>query len=108
MRNRNYRIVVCLTENELDALTQKVNLSGLNRETFIRYLLNGCTIKEAPPNELPEFIRLLRRLNANADQILRQMNAGGIIDIPAVNKMTDEIYGLEQKIRMIYFTGRED
>ena len=102
MRKRNHRVWVYLTKDEYDTLNQKVALSGLNRERFIRCLINKCEIKEAPPIELPEFIRLLRRLNANAGQILIQLNTGGIADALAIKKLIVDNRALEQKVLAIY------
>lgn len=101
MRKRNHRIGVYLTKAELDNLNQKVALSGLNRERFLRQLINNCTIKEAPPNELPEFIRQLRLLNENLMQIAERFSFHGA-NASDLESLIQVIYALESKIHKVY------
>ena len=59
----------------------------------IRRAILDAQIKEAPPNELPEFIRLLRRLNANVGnvgQILMRINSDGFVDGLAIKKLIED------------------
>ena len=53
MRNRNHRVEIYFTKNELETLTKKVRRSGLSREGFCRRVLNGTEVKEAPPTDVP-------------------------------------------------------
>jgi hypothetical protein len=58
-----------------------------------RRAILDAQIKEAPPNELPEFIRLLRRLNANVGnvgQILMRINSDGFVDGLAIKKLIED------------------
>ena len=41
MVKRNIEIKVRLNRKEMEELTKKVKKSGLNRETYIRQLING-------------------------------------------------------------------
>jgi hypothetical protein len=99
---RKKEIKVRLTEDEFNGLNEKVAATTFSREEFIRRCIRDVKFKEAPPNELPEFIRLLRRLNANAGQILLQLNSGGIADALAIKKLIADNRALEQKVLAIY------
>lgn len=70
MRKRNCRVEIYFTKDELESLTKKVRKSGLSRESFCRYLLNGAEIKEAPSADVPMLINEVRRVGYNIDQIL--------------------------------------
>ena len=107
MRVRNKAACTRFTEEEWEKVKQLQEQSGLKGERFRRCAILGVQIKEAPPDELPEFIRLLRRLNANADQILRQMNAGGITDVLAIKKLKEDIYNFEEKVIMALITDED-
>lgn len=102
MRTRNNVLVTRFTDDELKRAKMLQQKSGHSGEEFRRKAILGVRIKEAPPNELPEFIRLLRRLNANAGQILVQLNSGGIADALAIKKMIADNRTLEQKVLAVY------
>ena len=76
-------------------------MSGLNRERFLRQLINNCTIKEAPPNELPEFIRQLRLLNENLIGIAEHLELTSS-DNTELENLIQAIYALESKIHKVY------
>ena len=98
LRTRNNFVVTRLTDEEhekMELLRSQTNLSG---EEFRRNAILGICIKEAPPNEFPEFIRLLRRLNANAYQIMTQLNSHGLADGPAIRKLIDDTYVFQRKV----------
>jgi len=46
MRNRNCRVEIYFTQEELERLKQKVDKTNLSHEAFIRALLNDCSISE--------------------------------------------------------------
>ena len=83
MRNRNHRVEIYFTKNELEALTKKVRRSGLSREGFCRRVLNGTEVKEAPPADVPVLIREVRRVGNTLNQIMKRANALGLMDVPS-------------------------
>lgn len=60
MRKRTNKISVWLSDKELNRLNTMVAKTIFSREEFIRTMLAGYTIREAPPAPLTETIRLLR------------------------------------------------
>lgn len=60
MRKRKNRVVVYFNDRELEKLNRMVERTVLSREQFIRDMLAGFSIREAPPAPLIETIRLLR------------------------------------------------
>ena len=52
MRTRNNKITFYLNDRELAKIDAMVDKTNMNREQFIRAMLEGLTIKEAPPAPL--------------------------------------------------------
>ena len=100
MRNRNHRVEIYFTKNELETLTKKVRRSGLSREGFCRRVLNGTEVKGAPPNDVPVLIRVGNTLN----QIMKRANALGLMDVPQLRKALDENRVVEKLIVDAYTT----
>ena len=91
MRKRNCRVEIYFTKTELEALTKKVRKAGLSREGYCRRILNGAVVKEAPPAELPLLIREVRRVGYNIDQLLKRANAIGLMDVPQMRKVLENV-----------------
>jgi len=102
LRKRNNVLVTRFTDDELKRVKMLQQKSGLSGEAFRRRAILGAQIKEAPPNELPEVIRLLRRLNANAGQILMRINSCGFVDGLAIKKLIEDNRALEKKVLAVY------
>ncbi len=104
MRNRNHRVEIYFTKNELETLTKKVCRSGLSREGFCRRVLNGTEVKEAPPTDVPVLIREVRRVGNTLNQIMKRANALGLMDVPQLRKALDENRVVEKLIVDAYTT----
>ena len=91
MRKRNCRVEIYFTKTELETLTKKVRKSGLSREGYCRRILNGAVVKEAPPAELPLLIREVRRVGYNIDQLLKRANSIGLLDVPQMRKVLENV-----------------
>lgn len=104
MRNRNCRVEIYFTKNELESLTKKVRKSGLSREGYCRRILNGTEVKENPPADVPILIREVRRVGYNIDQILKLANAKGLLDVPRLRKALDDNRAVEKLIADTYTT----
>lgn len=98
MLNRNCEIKVRLTANELDLLNRNVALSKMNREQYIRLLIQGYLPREAPPVDYYNLISELRRVGSNINQILRVANAKGFIDAPLLRKTIEDYRQTEKMI----------
>ena len=104
MRNRNHRVEIYFTKNELETQTKKVRRSGLSREGFCRRVLNGTEVKEAPPTDVPVLIREVRRVGNTLNQIMKRANALGLMDVPQLRKALDENRVVEKLIVDAYTT----
>ncbi len=98
MRKRNCRVEIYFSKNELEVLTKKVRKSGLSREGYCRRILNGATVKENPPAEVPLLIREVRRVGYNIDQILKRANSIGLLDVPQLRKDVADLRTVEKLI----------
>ena len=92
------------TRGELDALTKKARKSGFSREGYSRRILNGATVKENPPADVPMLIREVRRVGYNIDQILKRANSIGLPDVPQLRKALEDNRAVEKLIVDTYTT----
>ncbi len=102
MRKRNHRIVFYLDDSEYTALERKVKMTSLSREGFIRKAIQNAQIHTAPPADLPLFIRELRRVGINIDQILMIAQARGLLDVPRLRKTMDDLREVEAMVISTY------
>ena len=86
MRKRNCRVVVYLTKDELEDLRNKVRKSGLSREGFLRKIIRGAEVMEAPQADVRKLIREMRRVGNNINQILVRINSQNILDLVQFRK----------------------
>ena len=80
-RKRSNQFIIRLNDQELDHLNTLVAMAKLSRESYIRMLINGVIPRAAPINELLETKRLLRNIANNINQIAKQANTNGSIDV---------------------------
>lgn len=99
MRKRNYRVEIYFTRSELENLTKKVRRTGLSRESFCRHVLNGATVKEAPPADVPMLIQELRRVGNSISEAKTMLDATLLNEAlesnRAVEKLVSEAYASE-------------
>jgi len=86
------------TRGELDALTKKARKSGFSREGYSRRILNGATVKENPPADVPMLIREVRCVGYNIDQLLKRANSIGLLDVPQLRKDLADLRTVEKLI----------
>ncbi len=106
-RKRNIRIHIYLSQKEYDQLMKKVGKTNLSREQFIRAVLEGKEVREAPPADFREASRLYRRignylqelaLRSRNDPNLRQQILACVDDIYATNRiLTEQFIGPRRK-----------
>ena len=98
MRKRNNRVGVYLNESELQNLTAKVQKAGMSRERFLRKMINGYRVYEAPPVDFFNLLREVSRLGSNIEQILKRANVSGYVDASRLVKTIDELDALETRM----------
>lgn len=98
-RKRDIRIHIYLNQKEYDQLMKKVSKTNMSREQYIRAVLEGKEVREAPPIDFREASRLYRRIgNYLQELVLRCKSAPDlraeiracIEDIYATNRMLTE------------------
>lgn len=98
MRTRKHEIKVRLDDKELSRLDAMVAKTVLSREAFIREMLAGYQLVEAPNEDLNELISQIARLGNNVNTMLFTMRVKGFIDR---YKLEDAVTGLWEARRMI-------
>ena len=80
MRKRNIRVQVWMNRNEKTKLQTNAKKSGMNQETYIRTLITGYVPREQPPVDYHSFIRELRAIRNNLNQIAVHAHTTGHLD----------------------------
>ncbi len=80
MRVRKYRVQVRLDDNEYNSFRSKILKSGLSQEAYLRNIINNITPIEKPSKDLLQFIKELRQINNNINQIAMVANSTKHID----------------------------
>ena len=101
MRKRNCRLEVRFTKDELSDLSKKARKAGMSNGGFVRHIVSGVEIKEAPPADFYALMREVKRVGSNLDQLLKLAYSKGLLDVPAIRKSLDEIHNTE---RMLWAT----
>ena len=68
MRTRENRVVICLTDEELESLNSKVVQSGLTRSDYCRRILSGRQVTEFSA-DVSMLIQELRSIGRKLEQI---------------------------------------
>lgn len=82
MRKRQIEILFRLTRHEAQELDKKVKKSGMNREAFLRAMIEGYQLHEKPDSEFYEAMRKLAAIGNNLNQVAAKANALGFVDHP--------------------------
>ena len=77
MKTRTKAYLVRLTDEEFAFVTEQAQRTLLSREEYTRKSILGKTINEAPPAEVPQLIREIRRVGQNVNQLLLIANYSG-------------------------------
>ena len=98
MRKRNVSILFRLTKREAESLDKKVKKSGLNRETYIRQLINGVVPRDAPPPDYYAMMRELHKVGNNLNQIALKAHTLNVIDVQRYDEAVREYEKTVKKI----------
>ncbi len=71
-------------------LQSKAEKAGLNKSEFLRTLIRGTELKEKPGEQFYEFMKILRPIGVNMNQIARVANSTGNIDKEYYQKEADK------------------
>ena len=79
-RTRNNKITVYLSDAELERLNSKVDRTLLNREQFIRNMIEELTIVEAPPAPLWQTVIMMKDVTNSLKEISDRCLLSGKVD----------------------------
>lgn len=86
MRKRNVQILFRLTEEEAGRLNDLVRRSGRSRESFLRAVIAGYSLREKPDAEFYKCMRELSAIGNCINQLAAKANALGFVDAPKLEK----------------------
>lgn len=90
MRKRNVPIMFRLNHKEAEALDKKVKKSGLNREAYLRQLIQGIVPKDAPPPDYYSMMRELHKVGNNLNQIAQKAHTLNVLDVQRYDETVKE------------------
>lgn len=97
---RTKRVYVWLTDKEFEYLMRNVKKSGLCREAYLRHLIEGYEVKEAPTKEWVELIHLLSGMANNLNQIARMSHVKGeVSDWEAIRQMQVDLQEIFNRVK---------
>lgn len=97
---RTKRVYFWLTDKEFEYLMRNVKKSGLCREGYLRLLIEGYEVKEAPTKEWVELIHLLSGMANNLNQIARMSHIEGEVrDWEAIREMRKEMSTIFDRVK---------
>ena len=108
MRKRNNRIVFYLNDEELAALTDKVQKSKFPREKFIRITLANKRITEMPPVDYRHLVFEMRRAGQNLHRLLVIATADHFFEAADIRACLDELKRVECKIHNSFFAPKTE
>ena len=95
---RTLEMKIRFTKAEIDALNKKAKKAQMSREGYCRAVLNGATVKEAPPVDIPMLLRAMRQAGYNLDQTLKRFNTTKVPDMPQFRK---DLEGIRAATKMV-------
>ena len=98
MRKRNCAVLLRLSDDELEKLDRRVARTGMSREGYIRFLINGIVPKERPSAEMFDVLKELRQINNNMNQIAAKANSTGMVEGKAYSENADALQDAINKI----------
>ena len=102
MRTRNKEIKVRFTEKELAELDAKVARTYLSRENYIRGVLAGYEIMEAPDVDAQELIKQVLKVGNNLNYLMFLAQCQNFIDVPELRKVTNAIWECQRAMMNAY------
>ena len=102
---KDSRFELRLTKAERELLAAKAKKAGISSGEFVRKIIRGTEIREAPTADVKELLRVMRRIGGNINQILHRANTVGFIDTVQLRKDLIELRDARRLIVDAY-TGK--
>lgn len=91
MRKRTLKKTFYLSDEEDNMLKEKASKVGYNESEVIRNLIKNFEPREKPDERFYEFIKLLRSMSNNLNQLATKAHSLGYIDEIKYNKEVDKV-----------------
>ena len=101
MRSRPHEIKIRLNDKELDRLNMMVTRTHFDRETFLRLMLEGYTLRESP-REYREFDWELRKLASDL-RLYRWNQSMSEQQRQELDRLAGRIWDFIDRLEDIYF-----
>jgi hypothetical protein len=88
-----------LDDDEAACFRETAKRSCVSQEAYIRFLINGKRPQDRPPPDYFAFVREVRAIGNNINQIARVANATGVIDADGFRRCYDELARLLDRLR---------
>lgn len=95
MRKRNKGILLWLSEKEMEKVKRQSEKSGLSVQEFLRKLLNGSKVCEAPPVDFISLIQSTRQVESNSEKLLIGMNSTQTVEVQKLREYLEEWRNLQ-------------
>ena len=99
MRKRPIRFELCLNEKEFALLNELSKKMKTSKSQVLRFLLNSSVLVEAPSIDYRKWIRELRMIGNNINQILVIARANGVFNSFELQKHLNELVDIEDAMR---------
>ena len=97
MLKRQKQLTVRFTDEEYAALKGKADIAGMKMESFVRQLVEGCTIKPRPPDSYVKLSQQVAAIGNNLNQLAHIANATGKVSdhsLQQAQRLMEEILEL--------------
>ena len=105
---RTVRIYIRVTPKEYKTIMKKTSESGLTASEFIRRSVMGQTIHAAPPADLNDLIREIKRVGSNLNQMLRKLNMAGISHPLELERVSKDLTSIIDILYQTFRPGKGD
>lgn len=103
MRTRNNKVTVYMDDRELARLNAKVDKTNLNREQFIRKMVEELTIAEAPPAPLWQTVCMMKQAAKDMKEIADHSYFSEVSNEELLRKTVKDIQTCVEEVTKLCF-----
>ena len=100
MRNRPIRFELCFNEKEFTTLTEISERMKISKAQALRFLLNKAILVEAPSIDYLKWIRELRMIGNDINQVLAIAKSNGVFNSLELQKHLNELDEIEDGMKV--------
>jgi len=100
VRNRPIRFELCFNEKEFTTLTEISERMKISKAQALRFLLNTAILVEAPSIDYLKWIRELRMIGNDINQVLAIAKSNGVFNSLELQKHLNELDEIEDGMKV--------